>query len=218
MRHSQTIASLDKRDEAEVFRPPQDAPEALWESQPEHGCAICVVGAGDDAFFQASQRFSSLCEKETKTNGLRIGLSACDPEGLREAGPRTPRAARRPVEEASTRASPASSGLHKKRERRLHQRTAEARVEPVCARLSGLPETKRNAGLIERCERPERSTIGDSRGLDRFDGDSLGRHRDRFVEIGRKYARREESGAVSNDHRTFAYGAHHAQRGPDCRR
>jgi hypothetical protein len=50
MRLSQPIASLDKRHEAEVFRPPQNAPEALRESQPEHGCTICVVGAGDDAF------------------------------------------------------------------------------------------------------------------------------------------------------------------------
>src|ERR1700722_4910374 len=95
MRLSQTIASLDKRDEAEVFRPPQNAPETLRESQAEHGCAICFVGAGDYAFLQASQRFNSLSEKETEANGLRIRLAGCDVEGLREARPRTPWGGRR---------------------------------------------------------------------------------------------------------------------------
>ena len=105
MRLSQPIASLNKRDEAEVFRPPQNAPETLRESQPEHGCTICVVGAGDYAFLQASQRFNSLSEKETEANGLRIRLAGCDVEGLREARPRTPWAGGRPVEEASASSS-----------------------------------------------------------------------------------------------------------------
>ena len=103
--------------------------------------------------------------------GLRAGRLAERPgHGVRgpSAGQsKKPPPARRPTRPESD----------EKREHRFGERAAEARFEPVGARLPRLLQIESDAGLIQRREGSERPTIGDRRGFDRIRRDSLGRHR-----------------------------------------
>ena len=171
MRPAKIVQSLDKRAEPEIFGPAQDAAPSLRKSKSENRGAHRRRRRSRRRPLRGNAALRGPRRRGAEAGWPRARAAACDGEKGAQSPARACAGRRRPVEEAAARAPAGSAGRHQTRERRLRQRTAEARVEPVRARLPGLREVQRDAGLVQHGERPERAAVGDRRGLDRFDRD-----------------------------------------------